>query len=114
MVIHYDPWWDPAVRAQATDRAHRIGQRSSVQVYDLIAKDTVEEKILDLQSRKAELMDAVTGDTQGGILDMSKEELLALFDRPKDGVYSLLHSFFVGFAGGETSSSSCIMSAAVT
>jgi len=80
VVIHYDPWWNPAVRAQATDRAHRIGQRSSVQVYDLIAKDTVEEKILDLQSRKAELMDAVTGGAQGGILNMSKEELLALFD----------------------------------
>ncbi len=80
VVIHYDPWWNPAVRAQATDRAHRIGQRSSVQVYDLIAKDTVEEKILELQSKKGELMDAVTGGAQGGILDMSKEELLALFD----------------------------------
>ena len=80
VVIHYDPWWNPAVRAQATDRAHRIGQRSTVQVYDLIAQDTVEEKILDLQSRKAGLMDAVTGGTQGGILDMSREELLALFD----------------------------------
>lgn len=80
VVIHYDPWWNPAAQEQATDRAHRIGQRSNVQVYKLIAKDTIEEKIMALQSRKAELMDAVTGGTGGGILDMSKEELLALLD----------------------------------
>lgn len=80
VVIHYDPWWNPAVRAQATDRAHRIGQRTTVQVYDLIAKDTIEEKILLLQSKKAELMEAVVDDTQGGIMNMSKEELLTLFD----------------------------------
>ena len=80
MVIHYDPWWNPAAQDQATDRAHRIGQRESVQVYKLIAKDTIEEKILTLQSKKAELMDAVTDGTESGILDMSREELLALLD----------------------------------
>jgi superfamily II DNA or RNA helicase len=54
-VIHYDPWWNPAVENQASDRAHRIGQTKSVFVYKLIAMDTVEERILELQQRKAEL-----------------------------------------------------------
>ncbi len=54
-VIHYDPWWNPAVEDQASDRAHRIGQTKSVFVYKLIAADTVEERILELQQRKAEL-----------------------------------------------------------
>ena len=54
-VIHYDPWWNPAVEDQASDRAHRIGQTKSVFVFKLIAADTVEERILDLQARKAEL-----------------------------------------------------------
>ncbi len=54
-VIHYDPWWNPAVENQASDRAHRIGQTKSVFVYKLIAVDTVEERILELQQRKAEL-----------------------------------------------------------
>ncbi len=54
-VIHYDPWWNPAVEDQASDRAHRIGQTKSVFVYKLIAADTVEERILELQARKAEL-----------------------------------------------------------
>lgn len=46
MVIHYDPWWNPAVEDQATDRAYRIGQQNSVQVYKLITKDTIEENLL--------------------------------------------------------------------
>ncbi len=54
-VIHYDPWWNPAVEDQASDRAHRIGQTKSVFVYKLIAADTVEERIIELQQRKAEL-----------------------------------------------------------
>jgi len=54
-VIHYDPWWNPAVEAQASDRAHRIGQTKSVFVYKMIAADTVEERILELQERKAAL-----------------------------------------------------------
>ncbi len=54
-VIHYDPWWNPAVEEQASDRAHRIGQTKSVFVYKLIAADTVEERILELQERKAAL-----------------------------------------------------------
>ena len=55
MVIHYDPWWNPAVEDQATDRAYRIGQKNSVQVYKLITKNTIEEKIYCLQQKKKEL-----------------------------------------------------------
>ncbi len=78
VVIHYDPWWNTAVQNQATDRAHRIGQRQSVQVYKLIAQGTVEERILELQERKASLLDAVSGEPDDGILNMSGDDLLAL------------------------------------
>src|SRR5439155_14369555 len=57
-VIHFDPWWNPAVEAQATDRAHRIGQTRIVTSYKLITRDTVEEKILKLQARKREMIEA--------------------------------------------------------
>jgi len=60
-VIHYDPWWNPAVENQATDRAHRIGQDKPVFVYKLIAEGSVEEKILALQERKAQLAEAILG-----------------------------------------------------
>lgn len=76
-VIHYDPWWNDAAQNQATDRAYRIGQKNAVQVYRLIGKDTIEEKILDLQERKRALADAVAG-TETGILSLSREELLEL------------------------------------
>ena len=79
VVIHYDPWWNLAAQNQATDRAHRIGQRQCVQVYKLIAKDTIEERILDLQDKKAELLDVLSGEG-GSILEMSRDELLALLD----------------------------------
>ena len=79
VVIHYDPWWNLAAQNQATDRAHRMGQRQCVQVYKLITKGTIEERILDLQERKAELLDVLSGEG-GSILEMSREELLALLD----------------------------------
>jgi SNF2 family DNA or RNA helicase len=60
-VIHLDPWWNPAVEAQATDRAHRIGQTRPVTVYRLITEETIEERILDLHGEKRELADAVLG-----------------------------------------------------
>jgi superfamily II DNA or RNA helicase len=63
-VIHFDPWWNPAVEDQATDRAHRIGQTRVVTSYKLIARDTVEEKILALQSRKREVIQATLGSEQ--------------------------------------------------
>jgi hypothetical protein len=58
-VIHYDPWWNPAVETQATDRAHRIGQTQRVMVYKLVAQGTIEERILALQDRKAALADSI-------------------------------------------------------
>jgi len=58
-VIHYDPWWNPAVENQATDRAHRIGQNKAVFVYKLITENTLEEKILLMQARKQALADGV-------------------------------------------------------
>jgi SNF2 family DNA or RNA helicase len=78
VVIHYDPWWNVAAQNQATDRTHRIGQDKHVHVYRLIAKDTIEEKILDLQDKKAQLMEAVSSENQTSLLEMSKEDLLAL------------------------------------
>jgi SNF2 family DNA or RNA helicase len=63
-VVHFDPWWNPAVEAQATDRAHRIGQNSVVTSYKLIMRGTVEEKILSLQGRKKALMDALVESEQ--------------------------------------------------
>lgn len=80
VVIHYDPWWNQAAQDQATDRAHRMGQQAHVQVYKLIAKGTIEEKILELQEKKAALMDTVAGAEDTGILNMSQEDLLALLD----------------------------------
>ncbi len=78
-VIHYDPWWNPAVEAQATDRAHRIGQDKSVFVYKLICRGTVEEKIQALQGRKADLAQAVLegGSTQS--LRFDDSDLAELF-----------------------------------
>src|SRR5690606_828011 len=60
-VVHYDPWWNPAVEAQATDRAHRIGQDKTVFVYKMIASGTVEEKMIELQAKKRALYDGVLG-----------------------------------------------------
>jgi superfamily II DNA or RNA helicase len=64
-VIHYDPWWNPAVENQATDRAHRIGQQSTVFVYKMVAEGTIEERILALQDRKAELASSMYNDAEG-------------------------------------------------
>ena len=58
-VIHLDPWWNPAVSAQATDRAHRIGQTRPVMVYEFVTKDTIEEDILRLHESKRDLADIV-------------------------------------------------------
>ncbi len=58
-VIHYDPWWNPAVEDQATDRAHRIGQDKAVFVYKLITEETVEDKILDMQKAKKALAESI-------------------------------------------------------
>ena len=64
-VIHYDPWWNPAAENQATDRAHRIGQTQSVWVVKLVAQGTIEERILSLQERKAELAQSMYSGSLG-------------------------------------------------
>ena len=84
LVIHFDPWWNRAVEDQATDRAHRIGQREMVEVIKLIAKGTIEEKIILLQEDKKELIDNIlTAGLQNSSLlsSLSKEDLMQLFDR---------------------------------
>ena len=78
VVIHYDPWWNQAVQNQATDRAHRIGQKKIVTVYKLIAKGTIEEKIVKLQESKKNLADEILSGEHGGLAQLSKEELLEL------------------------------------
>ena len=78
-VIHYDPWWNPAVMDQATDRVHRIGQTKNVFVYKLITIGTVEEKILKLQEKKKSIFDRVIGNEESIGKLIGKEELSMLF-----------------------------------
>jgi SNF2 family DNA or RNA helicase len=83
LVIHFDPWWNPAVEDQATDRAHRIGQKDVVEVIKLVAKGTVEEKIILLQEDKKELINNIlTGELENSnaINNLSREDLLQLFN----------------------------------
>jgi superfamily II DNA or RNA helicase len=74
-VIHFDPWWNPAVEAQATDRAHRIGQTRVVTAYKLITRDTVEEKILKLQDKKRAAIDAALDSEEPLMTGLTTEEL---------------------------------------
>ena len=79
IVIHYDPWWNFAAQNQATDRAHRIGQKNKVTVYRLIAKGTIEERIVKLQESKKDLADRVLNFEEGmSLSNISREELLEL------------------------------------
>ena len=80
VVIHFDPWWNISAQNQATDRTHRIGQKNPVTVYKLIAKGTVEEKILDLQKSKQHLADSIITENSVNIADMTKEELLSILE----------------------------------
>ena len=86
IVIHYDPWWNLAAQNQATDRAYRIGQKNTVQVYKLIVQDSIEEKILALQSAKQDLADTITGSADGSILSMTPAELLQLLEDGAPGL----------------------------
>ena len=74
-VFLLDPWWNPAVEAQAIDRAHRIGQTQQVFAYRLIARDTVEEKVLELQKTKRDLADAIISEDNNLIRDLRREDL---------------------------------------
>ena len=80
MVIHYDPWWNLSTENQATDRAYRIGQKNNVQVYKLITKNSIEEKIYELQQKKAELVDNMLSTKQSFINKLSKDEIMRLFE----------------------------------
>lgn len=83
IVIHFDPWWNPAVEDQATDRAHRIGQKNSVEVIKLISNDTIEEKILELQNSKRELIDKVLSNdlsSDAFLKSLNEDEILDLFN----------------------------------
>ncbi len=79
MVIHYDPWWNPAVMNQASDRAHRIGQKKAVQVIKLAAKGTIEEQIIKLQEKKRALAEGVITENTKLLSGLTREEVLALF-----------------------------------
>ena len=80
MVIHYDPWWNLSAENQATDRTYRIGQKRNVQVYKLITKNSIEEKIYDLQKRKEMLIDSMLSTNQTFISKLSKEDIMSLFE----------------------------------
>lgn len=80
MVIHYDPWWNLSAENQATDRTYRIGQKKNVQVYKLITKNSIEEKIYELQERKAKLIDHMLSTNETFINKLSKEEIMKLFE----------------------------------
>lgn len=78
IVIHYDPWWNAAAQNQATDRAHRIGQKHTVTVYNLIARHTIEEKILELQENKKALSDQILSEEGVTASHLTKEDLLQI------------------------------------
>ena len=78
IVIHFDPWWNLAAQNQATDRAHRIGQRNEVTVFRLIAQDTIEEKIVELQEKKQELAGKILAGEAVSAATLTKEELLEI------------------------------------
>ena len=80
MVIHYDPWWNISTENQATDRAYRIGQKNNVQVYKLITKNSIEEKIYELQEKKAKLADSMLDTKTTFINKFSREEIMRLFE----------------------------------
>lgn len=82
IVVHFDPWWNPAVEDQASDRAHRIGQKNVVNVIKLIAKDTAEERVINLQETKKELIeDVINGnlDNSSTLKNLSKDDIIDLF-----------------------------------
>ena len=79
LVIHYDPWWNPAVEEQAIDRAHRIGQTRDVDVIRLIAQGTIEEKVTDLSKRKRAVFDRVVLAGETALSSLSEEDIRNLF-----------------------------------
>ena len=86
IVIHYDPWWNVAVQNQATDRAHRIGQKNIVTVYKLVSQGTIEEKIITIQERKKMLSEQVLGAEGIDSVSFTREELLEMLTAENDGL----------------------------
>lgn len=80
VVIHYDPWWNLSAENQATDRAYRIGQKNSVQVYKLIANNSIEERINELQEKKSKLSEELLSTEETFINKLSKQEIMSLFE----------------------------------
>ena len=80
MVIHYDPWWNLSAENQATDRTYRIGQKKNVQVYKLITKDSIEERIYELQEKKAELAKSMLSTETTFINKLTRKDIMSLFD----------------------------------
>lgn len=83
MIIHFDPWWNPAVEDQASDRAHRIGQKNVVDVIKLISKDTVEEKVIEMQEIKKDIIDDIINsnlESSTALKRLSRDEIIDLFD----------------------------------
>lgn len=78
-VIHFDPWWNVAAENQASDRAHRIGQKNTVSVFKLIMKNSIEEKILKMQERKQDMADIFVQGASGSFASLSKDDILDLF-----------------------------------
>jgi non-specific serine/threonine protein kinase len=78
-VIHLDPWWNPAVEMQAADRAHRIGQDKPVFIYKFIARETVEEKILELQTRKRALVEQLISSEGSFFKSLTRDDVKVLF-----------------------------------
>jgi SNF2 family DNA or RNA helicase len=78
--VHYDRWWNPAVEAQATDRAHRIGQHRAVQVHRLITEGTIEDRIAEMLARKQALADAVLGSGEAALTELTDTELADLVE----------------------------------
>ena len=79
IVVHFDPWWNPAVEAQASDRAHRIGQDKQVTIYKLITSGTVEENVLQMQKGKRKLLEQVFEEAEVANSSLSVNELKELF-----------------------------------
>ena len=84
IVIHFDPWWNLAAQNQATDRAHRIGQTRDVSVFKLIAKGTIEERIVEMQESKRDLAESVLGGEIVSASSITREDLLALLQGPDE------------------------------
>lgn len=76
VVIHFDPWWNIAAENQATDRAHRIGQKNNVTIYKMIAQNTIEEKIVEMQQKKAALANSILSGNELANAVINKETLL--------------------------------------